>query len=296
MASPPDLDDVRSAAFGAAYRMLGSVTEAEDVAQEALLRLHAEPQPPASAQAWVTTVATRLAIDQLRSARVRRETYVGEWLPEPIVTGGPDDPVRHAEIADSLSTAFLLLLERLSPEERAAFLLREVFGYPYAEIAEVLERSQDATRQLVSRARRHIDAGRRRFEPDRQRREALVEQFFTAIESGDTAGLIALLAADVELHGDGGGKVPALARPVSGRERVARTLFAWAKVGARAGISIRRAEINGQPGAISFAPDGGIVNAFSLDVAGGAIVAVHSIVNPDKLGHLGRPAMTWLGH
>ena len=280
-----DLEALRRTAFGAAYRMLGSVTEAEDVVQEALLRWHRRPRPPENADAWITTVATRLSIDVLRSARVRREDYVGEWLPEPLLTT-PDEPAQRAELSDSLSTAFLALLERLTPDERAAFLLREVFGYPYAELARVLERSEDACRQLASRARRHVEADRPRFEASRARRDALADAFLHACEEGDTQALVALLAEDVVLHGDGGGKVPALARPVAGRERVARTLVAWVRQGARMDIGVERAEVNGQPGLVARSPDGGVFSVLSFDIADGAIQSVRSVVNPDKLAHL----------
>ena len=230
------LDELRPAAFAIAYRMLGSVAEAEDVVQEALLRvLRAleEGERIESPRAYVATVATRLAIDELRSARVRRETYVGEWLPEPLLADPADDPARQAEMADSLSLAFLVLLESLSPEQRAVLLLRDVFDYGYDEIAAIVGKSEDNTRQLAARARRHVEEGRPRFEPSREQRDELARRFFAAAQEGDLGGLEALLAHDVVLHGDGGGKAPALARAVQGRTRVARTLMAWMRQGAR---------------------------------------------------------------
>ncbi|MBD0281550.1 MAG: RNA polymerase sigma factor SigJ, partial [Thermoleophilaceae bacterium] len=208
------LEELRRRAFAIAYRMLGSMSEAEDIDQEALLRLHGARQRRErieSPRAYVTTVVTRLAIDHLRSARARRETYVGEWLPEPLVTNPDDDPARNAELADSLSLAFLILLESLSPEQRAVFLLREVFDYPYDQIAQIVGKTEAATRQIAVRARRHVDAARPRFEASGERREELARRFLAATRDGDLEGLEALLAEDVVLHGDGGGKVPALA-------------------------------------------------------------------------------------
>jgi RNA polymerase sigma-70 factor (ECF subfamily) len=288
------LDELRPAAFAIAYRMLGSVAEAEDVVQEALLRvLRALEQGERieSPRAYVATVATRLAIDQLRSARVRRETYVGEWLPEPLVTEGSDDPARQAEMADSLSLAFLVLLESLSPEQRAVLLLRDVFDYRYDEIAAIVGKSEANTRQLATRARRHVEDGRPRFEASPEQRDELARRFFAAAQEGDLGGLEALLAHDVVLHGDGGGKAPALARAVQGRTRVARTLMAWMRQGARiTGASIRRVEVNGQPGALLLDGEQRVISVMALDIAEGRVQGVRSIVNPEKLGHLGQVA------
>jgi RNA polymerase sigma factor (sigma-70 family) len=230
------LEELRPAAFAIAYRMLGSVAEAEDVVQEALVRVHNaldEGQQIESPRAYVATVTTRLAIDRLRSARARRESYVGEWLPEPLVDEASPDPAAHAEMADSLSLAFLILLESLSPEQRAVLLLRDVFDYPYEEIATIIGKSEENTRQLAVRARRHVEQRRPRFEVSRRQHEELARRFFAATEEGDVSALEALLAHDVVLHGDGGGKVPALARSLHGRARVARTLVAWARQLAR---------------------------------------------------------------
>jgi RNA polymerase sigma-70 factor (TIGR02957 family) len=283
--------DLRPAAFAVAYRMLGSVSEAEDAVQEGFLRLHRAVSDGAeieSPRAYLTAVVTRICIDQLRSARVRRETYVGEWLPEPLVD---DDPARHAEMADSLSLAFLVLLESLSPEQRAAFLLREVFDYPYDQIAEIVGKSEDNARQLAARARRHVEQRRPRFEVSRQARDALADRFFAAIGDGDLEGLEELLAEDVVLHGDGGGKAPALARALHGRPRVERTLRAWVKLSARLlPVTWRRVEVNGQPGAITLDAEGRVVNVMALDIADGRILAIRSVVNPDKLHHLGEVA------
>jgi RNA polymerase sigma-70 factor (ECF subfamily) len=285
------LRELRPAAFAIAYRMLGSVAEAEDIVQEALLRIHRaldQGERIESPRAYVATVATRLAIDQLRSARARRETYAGEWLPEPLVTDAADDPARHAEMADSLSLAFLVLLESLSPEQRAVLLLHDVFDYGYEEIAQIVGKSQDNVRQLTARARRHVEERRPRFEASPAQRDELARRFFAAAEQGDLGALEALLAHDVVLHGDGGGKVPALARSLHGRSRVARTLLAWMRQGARIpGAGMRQVEVNGQPGALLLDGDGGLISVMALDIADGQVRGVSSIVNPDKLAHLG---------
>lgn len=285
------LQDLRPTAFGIAYRMLGSVAEAEDVVQEALLRLHRALETEeriASPRAYVATVATRLAIDELRSARARREEYVGEWLPEPLVTDASGDPARQAEMADSLSLAFLVLLESLSPEQRAVLLLRDVFDYAYDEIAKIVGKSESNVRQLAARARRHVEERRPRFDTSQERRDELARRFLAAAQEGDLRALEALLAHDVALHGDGGGKVPALARPLRGRDRVARTLLTWMRQGARiVGASIRQVEINGQPGALLLDGEGRVVGTWALEIADGQVQAINSIINPDKLRHLG---------
>ena len=285
------LDQLRPASFAIAYRMLGSVAEAEDVVQEALLRVHRALEAGEqieSPRAFVATITTRLAIDELRSARARRERYVGEWLPEPILTDSRDDPAQHAEIADSLSIAMLVLLETLSPEQRAVLLLRDVFDYGYGEIAQIIGKNEDNVRQLASRARSHVDAGRPRFESSREQRDELARRFFAAATQGDLAGLEALLAHDVVLTGDGGGKVPALGHPVAGRSRVAQTLMSWIRLGSRVpGASIREVEVNGMPGALLLDGEDRLVGVWELEIGGGEIQGVNSVVNPDKLAHLG---------
>jgi RNA polymerase sigma-70 factor (TIGR02957 family) len=285
------LDELRPVAFAIAYRMLGSVSEAEDVVQEALLRVHRAldgGERIASPRAFVATVTTRLAINELRSARVRRERYVGEWLPEPIITDGHDDPAQHAETADSLSLAMLVVLESLSPEQRAVLLLHDVFDYGYPEIAAIVGKSEDNVRQLASRARRNVEQRRPRFQTTREQRDELTRRFFAAAQQGDLAGLEALLAHDVELTGDGGGKAPALARSLHGRNRVARTLINWFRLAARLpGLSLRPVEVNGGPGALFLDAQQRLVSVFALDIAGGQIRAISAIVNPDKLTHLG---------
>jgi RNA polymerase sigma-70 factor (TIGR02957 family) len=283
------LDELRPVSFAIAYRMLGRVSEAEDVVQEALLRIHRAldaGEQIASPPAFVATVTTRLAINELRSARARRERYVGEWLPEPIITDGTDDPARHAEISDSLSVAMLVLLESLSPEQRAVLLLHDVFDYGYAEIAAIVGKSEENVRQLGTRARRHVEQRRPRFQTTREQRDELAARFFAAVEQGDLAGLEALLAHDVEMTGDGGGKVPTLARSLRGRSRVARMLLNTV-VARLPGVSLRLVEVNGGPGALYLDAQQRLVGVVALDSAGGQITGINSIVNPDKLKHLG---------
>ena len=284
-------DELRPAAFAIAYRMLGSVTEAEDMVQEGFLRLHrarAGGERIESPRAYLSTVVSRLSLDHLRSAGVRRETYVGEWLPEPLLAGADDDPARRAETADSLSHAFLVLLESLSPEQRAAFLLRDVFDEPYDRIAEIIGTSEQNARQLATRARRHVAERRPRFEASRAQREELATRFFAAAEEGDLDGLEELLAHDVVFRGDGGGKAPAAARAIHGRARVARLFVAGMRNLARLdGVTIRRREVNGQPGALFLDRDDRLIGVTILDIAEGQIQGVSAIVNPDKLRHLG---------
>jgi RNA polymerase sigma-70 factor (TIGR02957 family) len=285
------LAELRPGAFAIAYRMLGSVAEAEDVVQETLLRVHRaveEGERIESPRAFAATVATRLAIDELRSARVRRERYVGDWLPEPLLTESSGDPAREAEMAESLSMAMLVLLESLSPEQRAVLLLRDVFDYPYRRISEIVGKSEDNVRQLAARARRHVAERRPRFQTSREQRNELARRFFEATREGDVGKLEALLAHDVVLTGDGGGKVPALARALHGRSRVARTLLSWRKLGSRIpGSSLRPAEVNGSPGALLLDGDDRLLGVWALEISGDQIQSVRSIVNPDKLAHLG---------
>lgn len=289
------LDELRPVSFAIAYRMLGSVSEAEDIVQEALLRVHRRLEDGLqieSPRGFVATVTTRLAIDELRSARLRREEYVGEWLPEPIITDGRDDPVEHAEMADSLSLAMLVLLESLSPEQRAVLLLHDVFDYDHALIARIIGKSEVNVRQLATRARRHIERRRPRFETTRERRDELAQRFFAATERGDLAGLEALLAHDVVLTGDGGGKAPALAQSLRGRDRVARTLIGywtrWTDLSARISrLHLRATEINGSPGALALDGSERVIGVLVLDCDRGQIHRISWIANPDKLAHLG---------
>ncbi len=287
-----DLEELRPGAFAVAYRMLGSVSDAEDIVQEALLRMHLRQEQAErieSPRAFLSTVVTRLCIDHLRSARVRRETYVGEWLPEPLVDRDLE-PVDETQAADSLSVPFLLLLERLTPEQRAAFLLRDVFDYPYHQIAAIVGTGEQNARQLVSRARKHVGDGRPRFAASRTQRERLADSFVAAVRTGDLEALEALLAEDVTVQADGGGRVRAFVRPVIGRGRVARLLV---KIMRAAQPSLRRVQVNGQPGIVRFDADGRLHEVIALDVTeDGHISAIRAIVNPDKLRHLAHGAVS----
>ncbi|MEA2133729.1 MAG: hypothetical protein QOC68_1638 [Solirubrobacteraceae bacterium] len=277
------IDPLRDLSFAIAYRMLGTVSEAEDVVQEALLRLHAA-EGVENREAFLTTVTTRLAIDVLRSARVRRESYAGEWLPEPLVE---DEAVRRVEDEEAISLAFLVLLERLTPDERAVLVLRDSFDYAFVEIGEVLGKSEDNCRQILSRARRRIGDERPRFDADPEQRHTLAARFLAAAREGDMEGLVAVLAPGAVLVGDGGGKARALPGPLVGAEQVARAFVAFARLAEGWGVTLEPVLVNGQPGVRSIAPDGRLVNVMSLDVADGAVQRIHSMLNPDKLGHLG---------
>jgi RNA polymerase sigma-70 factor, ECF subfamily len=316
--------ELRPLMFSIAYRMLGRVSEAEDIVQEAFLRYHrvlsgpgeggagagnadgagadgpaAGGSPAAAARiesprAYLSAVTTRLCIDHLRSARARREAYLGEWLPEPLLTGdrvlagtAPADPDSAAEQADSLSMAFLLLLERLSPVERAVFLLHDVFGYGYDEIARIVGKSEDNARQLALRARRHVAEGKPRFEASRRKRDELAARFFRAVGQGDMDGLVTMLAEDAVVYGDSGGVRPSWPRPIAGRDHVGRLLIGVAQQMSQLGVQIRPAEVNGQPGALFLDPAGRLINVFALDIADGRIQTIRSVINPDKLHHLG---------
>jgi RNA polymerase sigma-70 factor, ECF subfamily len=288
-----EFEELRPLLFAIAYRILGSVAEAEDAVQETWLRYEASPTQPTSTKAFLSAVVTRVSIDVLRSARVRRETYVGQWLPEPLLEDPYEDPARSAELADSVSMAALLLLERLSPLERAVFVLREVFGFGFPEVAAAVGRSEAACRQLVVRARRHMDLGRPRFEADRREREELAARFFDALRDGDLDGLRELLAADVQMVGDGGGKAPAFARSVIGADNVARVLASNFPLLIQIEARVEHREVNGHPGAILRDRDNHVVGTLTLDVLGGRIQTIRSVVNPDKLAHLGPVADAW---
>lgn len=284
--------------FAIAYRMLGRVSEAEDVLQEAFLRYHRAESAGTgieSPKAFLSAVTTRLCIDELRSARARREAYPGEWLPEPLLTADaavlagppPDDPAAAAEQADTLSMAFLLLLERLSPVERAVFLLHDVFSYGYDEVASIVGKSEDNCRQLALRARRHVADGKPRFEASRGKRDELAATFFRAVQDGDLDGLVGMLAADVVVVGDNAGVQPRWPRPIIGRDRVSRLLIGLAQQIKQAGIVIRPAEVNGQPGALCLDSGGRIANVFVLEIGDGQVQAIRSVISPGKLRHLG---------
>ncbi|HSK89859.1 MAG TPA: RNA polymerase sigma-70 factor [Euzebyales bacterium] len=293
MTRAEEFDELRPLLFSIAYRILGSVSEAEDAVQVTWLRYADSPTQPTSTKAFLSAVVTRISIDVLRSARVRREKYVGQWFPEPLLADPYEDPERSAELADSVSMAALLLLERLSPLERAVFVLREVFGFDFSEVASAVGRSEAACRQLAVRARRHMDAGRARFEADRQEREELAERFFDAFREGDVDGLQELLAADVQMVGDSGGKAPLWRKGVFGAENVARVLAAIVAPFARIGGVVEPHQVNGQPGAIFRDRDGKVVNTLAFDILDGQIQTIRAMLNPDKLRHLGPVADAW---
>jgi RNA polymerase sigma-70 factor (ECF subfamily) len=276
----PDVtgDELRPLLFSLAYRMVGSAAEAEDLVQEALLRLH-RADDVESPKAFLTTVVTRLAIDHLRSARVRREAYVGPWLPEPLVSV-PDAGAR-VEEDETLSIAFLALLERLTPVERAVYVLHELFGYAHDEIAPIVEKSVANCRQILARARKHVDAGRPRFEPSRERRETLLARFMDAVRLGDVDALVGVLAADAVHYADGGGKARATVLPIYGGDKVARL---WANLGRQPlEYTLRLVDVNGQPGMAAVAPDGTLLTVLTVDVADDRVQRVWAVVNPDKL-------------
>jgi RNA polymerase sigma-70 factor (ECF subfamily) len=283
---------LRPLLFSIAYGMTGSVGDAEDIVQDAFLGMTRAMQSGteiADQKAYLATAVTRLGINYLNSARVRRETYVGDWLPEPIVVAF-DGPAEQAELADSLSMAFLVLLEALSPVERAVFMLREVFGYDYPAVARITGKSEANCRQIFSRARARITAagpGQAQAPASRAESEAITRRFFDAAAGGDMDALLAMLAPDVVFHGDGGGKAQAIGKPLAGRLPVVRLMAGIFRRGLNLGASYRLAWVNGEPGAVTYDPDGRVINVFALDIADGIVATVRSVVNPDKLGHLG---------
>ena len=280
---------LRPLLFSIAYRMLGGVGDAEDLVQETLLKVHAAERRGVairSRKAYACTIVTRLAIDRLRSSRTTRETYVGEWLPEPIVADPRADPEQHAELAESLSLALLVVLEHLNPTERAVFLLHDVFEFPFTDVADIVGKTPANTRQIAVRARRAVAARRPRFEPSRRVKWELATRFFAAVSDGDTNALVELLAADATMYGDGGGKVPVRLRPTTGAPRVAAFLVNLARRGRVDGITAELRSVNGQPGAVLAGADGDVSAVMALDVHDGAINAIRVVVNPDKLRHL----------
>jgi RNA polymerase sigma-70 factor (ECF subfamily) len=281
-----ELEAVRRRAFAVAYRMLGSVADAEDVVQEALLRLSRPGRDIAEPMAWITTVATRLSIDLLRAARTRRESYVGTWLPEPLIEDVQPGPGARLELSDSLSQAFLVVLERLTPVERAVFLLREVFDYEYSQIADIVDRNEANCRQLVARARKHIASERTRFDADAALRDRLLERFLAAAEDGDLASLERMLADDAVFYADGGGRIAAARHPLHGAARVARVISKITRKQRRFGpFDLQLVRVNGQPGRILRTPDGAIWDVLSIDVLDGRIEAIRIVRNPEKLAH-----------
>ncbi|MFE5493175.1 RNA polymerase sigma-70 factor [Streptomyces virginiae] len=293
MSKVEEFEELRSLLFSIAYRILGGVGEAEDAVQETWLRFDASATRPTSTKAFLSATVTRISIDVLRSARVRREQYTGPWFPEPLLSDPYEDPARAVELADSVSMAALLLLERLSPLERAVFVLREVFAFGFDDVAAAVGRSEAACRQLLVRARRHMDAGRARFTADRGERRELATRFFDALKNGDVGGLQNLLAADVQLVGDAGGNAPQLAKAVAGAANVARLLIAVYPWLMRIGVTCEPHEVNGEPGAIFRDRDGKVLQLMVLDVLDGRIRTVRGLNNPEKLTHVGPVADAW---
>lgn len=276
----------RQRLFGIAYRMLGTVADAEDLVQETFLRWQqAKPEEIRSPRAWLTTAITRLCINHLQLARVQRETYVGPWLPEPLVDQSVPDPAASTDLADTLSLAFLVLLETLTPTERAVFILREGFGCEFSEIAATVEKSEANCRQILTRARQRIEERRPRFDASRADAEKLVQPFMAAIRQGDMDALLAAMAKDVVLVSDGGGKARALLRPIHGAEPIARLLINVTRKFGTPDEDLRPAMINGLPGFVSFVA-GVPQRVLALGLRGGLVQSLFIITNPDKLRHL----------
>ena len=288
-----DYTQYRPLMFSIAYRMTGSVSDAEDIVQDAFLRVNKDAHVE-SPKSYLATITTRLAIDHLRSARVRRESYVGTWLPEPLVEHSEPDPAELAETSDSLSMAFLVLLESLVPAERAVFLLREVFGYDYREIADITGKTEAACRQIFARARRRIDEGRPRFETSRAEGEELTSLFLAAASGGDMTSLLERLAPDVVFYGDSGGRGEAtFIAPVFGRDRVAEVVRFQLERALQLGACLRATWVNGQPGVLACDADGGLIGVSAFDVLDGQVQAIRVVANPEKLRHIGPISRTW---
>ena len=297
--------------FSIAYRMTGSVSDAEDIVQEAFLRAGKDRKDRKdgsdgrdgnggadaqveSPKAYLATITTRLAIDHLRSARVRRESYVGTWLPEPLIASTEPDPAELTETSDSLSMAFLVLLESLAPAERAVFLLREVFGYDYGEIAEITGKTEAACRQTFARSRRRIDEGRPRFETSRAEGDELTALFLAAADGGDMSSLLERLAPDVVFYGDSGGKgETTFIAPVFGRDQVAQVIRLSFERTLEMGASLSAAWVNGQPGVLARDADGDLIAVIVFDVIDGQVLAIRTVANPEKLRHLGPISRAW---
>lgn len=283
-------EELRPLMFALAYRMVGGVSDAEDLVQEAYLRMQqalARGTAVDAPKAYLTTVVTRLAIDHLRSARVRRETYPGPWMPEPVVERLDEAPADSAELTESLSIAYLVLLEQLSATERAVFLLHDVFGYRFEEIAAIVDRSEAGCRQIAVRARRRLEPDRPRLDRDPRRRVQIAEQFLTAFRDGDIDALLHLVAEDAVFVGDGGGKAAALPEPIHGRDRVVHLVRAFANQNRRLNLHFEPVLVNAQPGAVVRDLDDLVVTVLAFDIVGGYVQTIRSIVNPDKIGHLG---------
>jgi RNA polymerase sigma-70 factor, ECF subfamily len=283
--SVEEFDQYRPLLFSIAYRMVGSVADAEDLLQETFLRWQkASGEEIRDPKAFLVTIVSRLSLNHLQSARVRREEYVGQWLPEPVITDPDSDPFAHMRIDESLSIAFLLLLERLKPLERAVFLLREVFDYEYSEIAEALGQSEANCRQVLHRARQHVAEVRPRFKATPEQHGELLQRFAQAVGDGDLDGLVALLSDDIVLHADGGGKAPAVPNTVHGADNVARAAIGGFRRLPQ-NLTRRAVQINGRPGMVAY-QDGKPFSVITIDVRDGKISAVYIVSNPDKLTHL----------
>ena len=278
----------RSRLIGLAYRMLGSMSDAEDVVQDAYLRWHAADRAAVVHPGGVLAkIVARLCLDRLKAARAQREHYVGPWLPEPVIDSADADPAHRLELDETVSTAFLVLLEALSPVERAVFVLREVLGQEYAEIAATVAKSEANCRQIFARARKRIDEGRPRFTASREDRDRLASEFLAAVSNGDLTGLERLLAEDVVFVGDGGGRAPAIQRPMTGAVPVTRFLLGLVRRGEPLGVLLDLVQANGQPALRTRAADGALLAVMTIDIEADRIVALHNVLNPEKLGHLG---------
>jgi RNA polymerase sigma-70 factor (ECF subfamily) len=287
---PGNAAELRGLMFSIAYQMTGRVTDAEDLVQEAFFRLERARQSGVtveSPKAYLAAATTRLAIDHMRSARVRRESYVGTWLPEPVVADLHESPEQMAELSDSLSMAFLVLLESLSPVERAVFLLREVFDYSYEDIAQIVGKSEANCRQIFGRARQHLAAHHARFEASSEHSEALLRSFLAASRDGDLDQLVGMLAADAVFYSDGGGKAISVGGPLYGRDGVAAFVLDLFQQADQLGVTVEPVLVNGGPGILTHDSQGRVVSVLSLEVLDGVIQTVRGIVNPDKLQHLG---------
>lgn len=279
-------DQYRGLLFSIAYRMLGTVADAEDMLQETFIRWQrASEEEIRSPRAFLVTVVSRLCINYLQSARARREEYVGEWLPEPLATGQGSDPLGLIRVDETLSMAFLVLLERLTPVERAVFLLREVFEYEYSEIAAVLNMSEANCRQILSRARQHVSAMRPRFEASQEKRGRLLERFLEAVTTGNMEGLLSLLSADVILYADGGGKAPAVPKAIHGSANVVRGVLGGFRKYVPRDLLPRIVQINGEPGIVGYL-NGKVFAAITVQATQGRIDSIYMITNPEKLAHI----------
>lgn len=281
---------LRPLLFSIAYQMTGSVGDSEDIVSEAYLRLHTareQGREIRNLKHYLASAVTRMSIDHLRSARVVRERYPGPWLPEPLIDSSAVVDFDRVELSDTISMAFLVLLESLTPSERAVFLLREVFEFGYPDVSAIVGKSEANCRQLLRRAKQQVDQGRPRFDADLRERDELASRFFTAIQEGNLDPLVEMLAEDVVMYGDGGGRGPSLPQPVNGRSKVFRLLQAFADAVATMHLHLEAVAVNGQPGVLARTVDGRLLNVLTVDIHDGRIQTVRSVINADKLQHLG---------